>query len=417
MLTYRNSQFLPNKIQTILFVFALMLSQSCSNESVPPVEPAVDTPGTPCINGFADIYPCGGYDLMGRVPLSELNATSGNDCWGWTDPATGKEYALMGTDANTSFVDISIPDQPLVLGMLPTATASSSWRDIKVYNNYAFIVSEANVHGMQVFDLTRLRDVSNPPENFIADFHFTGFGSAHNIVINETSGYAYPVGQNRSTTYAGGPLFINIQDPLNPLSEGGFGDGGYSHDAEVVTYNGPDSDYTGQEIFVGSNENEVVVINVTDKQNPTIISRITYNNVRYTHQGSFTEDMRYFIVGDELDEFRLGNPTKTIVLDFTDLDNPIFHFNYFGNAPAIDHNGYIKDNLFYLANYRAGVRIIDISQIDNKLFTEVGFFDTYPANDSAEFNGVWNVYPFFSSGNIILSDIEKGLFIIRKSGS
>ena len=168
---------------------------------------------------------------------------------------------------------------------------------------------------------------------------------------------------------------------------------------------------------MGSNEDEVLVINVTDKQNPTIISRITYNNVRYTHQGSFTEDMRYFIVGDEYDEIRLGNPTKTIVLDFTDLDNPILHFNYFSNFPAIDHNGYVIDNIFYLANYRAGVRMIDISQIDSKTFTEVGFFDTYPANDAAEFNGVWNVYPFFPSGNIILSDIEKGLFIIRKSGS
>ena len=73
--------------------------------------------------------------------------------------------------------------------------------------------------------------------------------------------------------------------------------------------------------------------------------------------------------------------------------------------------------MFFQAHYRAGARIIDISQINNKVMTEVGFFDTYPQNNSANFNGTWNVYPYFPSGNIIISDIEKGLFVIRKSGT
>jgi choice-of-anchor B domain-containing protein len=370
---------------------------------------------TICEGGMAGNFPCNDYDLMSHLSLSDMSAGAGNDSWGWTDSTTGKEYALVGLNNGTAFIDISDPIDPIYLGKLPTATVNSSWRDVKVYNDYAFIVSEASNHGMQVFDLTRLRNVTNPPETFSADKHFTDFGSAHNIVINETSGYAYAVGTSRSGTYNGGPLFINIQNPLNPISEGGYGDDAYSHDAQVITYNGPDADYTGKEILIGSNENEIAIVDVTDKANPQRISTISYSNVGYTHQGWFTENQRYFIVGDELDESNLGFNTRTIVLDFTDLDNPSLKTTYSGSTSAIDHNGYVKGNLFYLASYSAGVRFIDISAIAAGTLTEVGFFDTYPNHNNASFNGVWNVYPYFQSGNIVISDIEGGLFIVQKS--
>ena len=374
-----------------------------------------------CDNGLADIYPCNGYDLMSYMSLDDLTpgtgagSLSGNDSWGWTDPTTNKEYALVGLNSHAAFIDISIPVAPVLVGVLPTATVNSSWRDIKVYQNHAFIVSEANNHGMQVFDLTRLRSVSNTPETFSADARFTEFGSAHNIFINETSGYAYVVGTNRSGPFSGGALFINIQNPTSPVSEGGFAAGGYSHDVQVISYTGPDTDHTGKEILVGSNENEIVIADVSDKANPTILATITYSNVRYTHQGWFTEDLNYFIVGDELDERDFGNNTRTLVFDLSDLDNPIYSFEYLGPTAAIDHNGYPNGNDYFLANYRAGVRVLDLSQIGSNSLTEIGFFDTYPDNDNAAFNGVWNVYPFFTSGNIIISDIESGLFIIRKS--
>ena len=373
-----------------------------------------------CINGFADIYPCNGYDLISYMSLEDLTPVtggnlSGNDSWGWTDPTTNKEYALVGLNSHAAFVDISNPVAPVLIGILPTATVNSSWRDIKVYQNHAFIVSEANNHGMQVFDLTRLRSVSSPPEIFSADFHFTEFGSAHNIFINETSGYAYVVGTNRGGPFSGGALFINIQNPISPISEGGFAAGGYSHDVQVINYTGPDSDHTRKEILVGSNENEVVIADVSDKANPSIISTIAYSNIGYTHQGWFTEDLNYFIVGDELDEINFGNNTRTLVFDLTDLDNPLFDFDYLGPTAAIDHNGYPNGNDYFLANYRAGIRVLDLSQIGSNTLTEIGFFDTYPEDDNAAFNGVWNVYPFFTSGNIVISDIERGLFIIKKS--
>ena len=401
----------------ISLLMCFFLIYSCANNDDDCCIDSPDIALSPCENGMAGIYPCDGYDLMAHISADDLGGSgaTGNDSWGWTDPSTGKEYALIGTSTGTAFVDISDTENLIVLGTLPTASVNSSWRDVKVFQNFAFIVADnAGNHGMQIFDLTKLREVANPPEIFTTDAHYTGFGKAHNVVINETSGYAYVVGTN---TYDGGPHFINIQDPLNPIAVGGFAAGDYSHDAQVVTYNGPDSDYIGREISVGSNENGIVIADVTDKANPIEISTIIYPEIGYSHQGWFTEDLNYFIAGDELDELNFGLNSRSLVFDFTDLDNPILHTTYFGPTKAIDHNGYIKQDTFYLANYTAGVRFIDISDISNGNLKEIGFFDTYPANNNAVFKGVWNVYPYFESGNIIISDIEGGLFIVRKSSS
>ena len=365
---------------------------------------------TPCTNGTAGEYPCNGYDLQSFISLDEMDAFEGNDSWGWTDPQTGKEYAIMGLDNGTAFIDISNPVAAIYLGKLPTHSQNSIWRDIKTYNNHAFIVSEASNHGMQVFDLTRLRDVSNPPENFDEDAHYSGFGNAHNIVINEDSGYAYAVG---TSTYSGGPHFIDISNPLNPTPAGGYSDDSYSHDAQVVTYSGPDTEHLGKEILIGSNENQIAIVDITNKNNPISLSTISYSNVAYTHQGWFTEDQRYFIVGDEIDEINVGFNTRTIIFDFEDLDDPSFHFEYEGPTEAIDHNGYVKGDKYYLSNYRAGIRVLDISQIGDENITELGFFDTYPDSNSANFNGAWSVYPFFASNNIVISDIDRGFFLVR----
>ncbi|GHC45663.1 choice-of-anchor B family protein [Ulvibacter litoralis] len=371
---------------------------------------AVSMAQTPCSGGTAGPYPCNGIDLQSNISLADMNASDGNDSWGWEDPDTGKEYALMGLNNGTAFIDISDPINPIYLGKLPTHTNNSIWRDVKVYSNHAYIVSEANGHGMQVFDLTRLRTVTSPPQTFTEDAHYNAFGHAHNIIINEDTGYAYAIG---TSTYNGGPHFINIQDPKNPIAAGGFAIDDYSHDAQVVTYCGPDSDYTGREILIGSNVYELSIVDITDKANPISISTLSYSNVGYTHQGWFTEDQRFFILGDELDEQDFGFNTRTLIFDLDDLDNPQFSFSFEGATAAIDHNGYVKGTKFYLSNYRAGLRIFDVSDIANQGFTEESYFDTFPNNNNASFNGAWSVYPYLKSGNIIISDIDRGFFLVR----
>ena len=367
---------------------------------------------TPCVAGMAGPYPCNKVDLMAFMPLSDFSAGSTNDIWGWTDPLDSKEYALLGLDNGTAFVDVTDPENPVYLGKLPTQTSSSPWRDIKVYNNYAFIVSEAGGHGMQIFDLTELRSVVSPPVTFSNTVFYSQFGDAHNVVINEDSGYAYGVGTN---TCSSGLHMVNIQNPLSPVNAGCFSDDGYTHDAQCVNYIGPDADYTGDEICFNSNTDTLTIVNVENKAAPFQISRTGYAGEGYTHQGWLLDGQRYFLLGDEQDETQFGHNTWTYIWDLVDLDNPQLLGHYTGPNASIDHNMYIIGDYVFQSNYSSGLQILDISDAANGNLQQIAFFDTYPANNNASFNGSWSNYPFFDSGTIVVSGIDEGLFILFPS--
>ena len=142
-------------------------------------------PVSQCENGLAGNYPCKDYDLLAFIPISEMGSLGieGNDCWGWTDPGTNKEYALMGTTQGVTFIDISDPANAFIVGTLPTHTVNSDWRDVKVHKSIAYIVSEAADHGMQIFNLRRLAGVTNPPVEFSADRHYNKFIYGNCLVI------------------------------------------------------------------------------------------------------------------------------------------------------------------------------------------------------------------------------------------
>lgn len=350
-----------------------------------------------------------------------VSAKKGNDIWGWTDPEKNKEYVIMGLDSKTSFVDVTDPKNPIHLADLKTATISSAWRDVKIYKHYAYIVSEAWGHGLQIFDLHRLRSMKGGKVAKVkADARNKDFGSAHNIFINVDSGYAYAVG---AKTCDGGLHIMDLVDPLKPKFVNCVGRGvyeiptkhgeAYTHDVQCVIYNGPDTNFTGQEICISSNEDTVNIVNVTDKNKPYQISAASYDGVKYTHQGWLTEDHKYFLLGDELDEKKLGTKTRTFIWDFTDLSNPRNFAIHEHKTKAIDHNMYVKGNYVYQANYNAGLRIFDLSNIASGKLTEVGFVDTMPKRDSAIFEGVWSTFPYFKSGTVAISGIDGVLYLTK----
>lgn len=378
-----------------------------------------------CTDGNADIFTCDNVDLISFVPIREIGGDRGvrlNDMWGWTDEQTGKNYALVGRNEGTSFVDVTDPLNPIYVGNLPlTETGQpSTWRDIKVYKNHAYIVADnAREHGMQVLDLTQLREFNGEPILFEETTIYRGFNSAHNIVINEETGYAFAVGSSGGGQTCGGGLhMINIQDPQNPEFAGCFSDPstgrsgtGYSHDAQCVIYEGPDEEHSGGEICIGSNETAISIADVTDKENPVALSTASYPDHAYVHQGWLTEDHRYFYQNDELDELS-GNveQTRTIIWDVSDLDDPQFVTEFFLDNPASDHNLYIEGNTMYQSNYVSGLQVLDITNPEEP--KRVGFFDTYPfVEDEAGFSGTWSNYPYFDD-IVLMTSSSEGLFIL-----
>ena len=390
-----------------------------------------------CERGETAGFDCSDIDLISFLPVQELGGGRGvmvNDIWGWTDPQTGTEYALVGRMDGTAFVSLADPANPRYLGELPPTegTTDNLWRDIKVYADHAFIVADgAGAHGVQIFDLTQLRDVPGgpgraplgTPVTFEETAHYSGISSAHNIVINEASGFAYAVGSSAGGETCGGGLhMIDIREPSSPTFAGCFSDPstggagtGYSHDAQCVMYAGPDEEYRGREICFGANETAVSIADVTDKSNPVSVAVAAYPNPSYVHQGWISEDHRFFFVNDELDEISgtVGG-TRTLVWDIEDLDDPVLAKEHIAENQSSDHNLYVRGQLMYQSNYVSGLRILDISDPVNP--REVGYFDSVPVGDNAPgFAGSWSNYPFFESGVIVFTSMREGLFVVRRS--
>jgi choice-of-anchor B domain-containing protein len=403
----------------LLAIVGLKMPQAHDDHKFPPsplpAEPAAMR-ATSCVNGMAGPYPCANIDLMALMPFSQLGSTgdTANDVWGWTDTTTGKEYAIVGLSSGTAFVDISNPSAPVFIGKLPTHGSPDDqgrfWRSVKVYQNHAFIVSEASTHGMQVFDLTRLRTAS-PSTIFSATTHYSGFGPAHTLAVNQQAGFAYAAGSRNSCS--AGLHMVDILNPLNPTFAGCVTNDGYTHETQCVIYDGPDTAHVGDEICFNSNEDTLTIVDVSIKSSPQQLSRSPYPQSGYTHQGWLTEDHRFFLLNDELDERNFGINSRTHIWDVSDLEAPQRIGIYEGPTRAIDHNLYIKGQYAYEGNYRAGLRILDISDVGNANLREVAYFDIYPTDDAAQFSAVWSNYPFFASGNVIVGGIEQGLFILR----
>ncbi|MEZ4241494.1 MAG: choice-of-anchor B family protein [Myxococcota bacterium] len=368
-----------------------------------------------CVDGAAGPYACDRADLLATVPLSTFGAGNANDVWGWADPVTGREFALLGLDVGLGFVDVTNPYCPLVVGLMPTETVGSLWRDVETYQHYAYVGSEAAGHGVQVFDLDRLvaaEDAGGLPVQFAPDNVYTSLGNSHTITIDTTDGI---LSANGSNTCGAGLHLIDLADPLNPVFLGCYDRGGYVHDAQCVAYTGPDPDHAGARLCVTGNAFAGIVdmVDVTDATDPRRIADLTYDGAVVAHQGWLTEDQRYFVFGDEYDEPLTGTTTLTHVFDFTDLDNPVYIGAFDHGTPNIDHQIYVLGDYAYQSNYTRGLEVVDLTGVATADLQVVAWFDTYPSTDDPVFEGTWANYPYLPSGTIPVSGIEDGLFLVK----
>jgi len=406
-------------------------------------EPLPRIADQPCVDGQAGPFACDGIDLLSFVPQEEFDGAGVSDIWGWTDPENGDEYVMFGKTNGVAFYRITDPVNPVYVGYLPNQAALQEiWHDIKVFQDHAFIVSESMPHGMTVLDLTTLRGVSDGRE-LTETARYDGVMSAHNVAINEETGFAYIVGGNAALVAPdpclSGLHIVDINDPANPTPAGCHPlDGGpgtaartaglpvgaaYVHDTQCVIYQGPDADHQGREICFNAAEDKVAIVDVTDKPlGIRTIATIDYDGVAYAHQGWLTEDQRYLLTNDELDEQAdPGSRTRTMVLDVSDLDAPVVHDYHLHETVSIDHNNYVHEGLVYQSNYTSGLRVLDVSTLDDPddpRLDPKAFFDVYPYDDADPqpvFEGTWSNYPYFESGTIAVTGINEGLFLLRLS--
>ena len=277
------------------------------SQPTPQPNPPAPGPAGCGLNGVD--FACSGIELVTRPP-TELGGVNGNDSWGWGWGWGCTEYAHIGLGNGAAFVALTTP--PRIAGQLATRTESSVWRN----------ADNAGAHGMQVFDLTRLRSAEG--ETFLPDHVYEEFGSAHNLAINEATGFAYAVG---SDTCDEALHMIDLAQPANPLFAGCHAQG-HTHDAQYVVYIGPDPDHHGSEICINSDSDHFAIVDVTTKSSSVTLSEIEYPNLGFVHQARLTKDQRFTFIGDELNELNQGLNTRTVVVDVTDLDAPTYHGDF-----------------------------------------------------------------------------------------
>jgi hypothetical protein len=192
----------------------------------------------------------------------------------------------------------------------------------------------------------------------------------------------------------------------------------YVHEVQVFTY--PSGPYAGRQIAfccgganTGNTNTGVYVVDVTNKAAPVQLSYTTYPGARYCHQSWLSNDLQRIYINDELDEGVTTNVTSTIVMNVANLSAPFVEGAFNNGNPAVGHNLYIgPGNRLFEANYRSGIRVFDLN-VSATNPPETAFFDTWPGDDLPQFNGLWNVWPWFPSGTFIGSDINRGLFVWR----
>jgi choice-of-anchor B domain-containing protein len=351
-----------------------------------------------------------GVTLLSWFPLNTFAGAqgAGNDCWGYVSPS-GREYAIMGLEKGFGFVEIT---DPINAQILTTITGPASiWHDVKVIDQYAYGVSEGG-SGVQVMDL---RNIDSGVVTLVRNWQTGGHSTTHNIAANPVTGYIYLTGANIAN---GGLVAMNARgNPGAPPIAGSWSQM-YVHDAQVVSYtSGP---FAGREIAFcasgfggGFTSTGLRIVDVTNKSNMFTISEVFYPSSSYSHQVWLSEDRRFIYLNDELDESDGKVATTTTrIINVEDLNNPFFVGTFTSGRTAIDHNLYVKGNTIYQANYTSGIRVFDNS--DPTAPVEYAFFDTIAEFDSPQgFNGTWSVFPYFPSGTVIASDIEKGLFVFE----
>ena len=390
---------------------------------------------TACAGGSADGFPCDSVDLVAHI-ADRTTGAQGADIWGFLDLNTNREYAIMGYSTGTAVYDVSDAENPREVGFINGQR--TTWRDIKVYqfwnaaaarwNAYAYVTADNASDGLVIIDLTGL------PHRISQVAHNSDFLEAHNVYTTKTdfsTGLALTddapllviAGSNlsdgRFRTYSldnpRAPSFISA--PATPAGQPG-GDRLYMHDAasmlirdnrkDTQCVNAASSDYC--DVLFDFNESSADIWDVTDPANPVRLSRTPYGNSGYTHSGWVSEDQGTLFVQDELDERDRGLPTTLRAFSIADLANPVLIDTWTGPTGAIDHNGFVRGNRYYMSNYARGLTILDISNPAN--LQVAGYFDSYPSTDNTGFPGAWGTYPFLPSGNVLISDIDSGLYVV-----
>ncbi|MEL7159976.1 MAG: choice-of-anchor B family protein [Bacteroidota bacterium] len=317
-----------------------------------------------------------------------------NDIWGYAAP-DGTEYAIVGLQTGVSFVSLADPDNAVEVVRVPGV--NSSWRDMKIYREFAYSVADEGNEGITAFDLRFLPDSVPFRRN---TYEIPGaprrFERAHNLYVDTASARLFTAGGSRNIIDGGVLIFDLAANPMEPVLIA-QGPATYSHDVFVLE----DTMYCS-EIYDG----ELAVYDIGDLDNIVELGTATTPG-DFTHNAWTTANGQTVFTTDEV-----GN-APVAAYDLSDKNDitRLYEFRPLGSLGqgTIPHNVHVIDDYLSISYYTDGLRVADASKPDNII--EVANYDTWLGNDGG-FNGNWGAYPYLPSGLTLVSDRQSGLFVV-----
>tara|TARA_B100001057_G_scaffold492728_1_gene585697 strand:- start:7095 stop:8444 length:1350 start_codon:yes stop_codon:yes gene_type:complete len=314
-----------------------------------------------------------------------------NEIWGVAK--NGHEFAIIGSTQGTHIFDVTNPEDGYLAAYIEGADSSPAivHRDFHDYNGYLYAVADEGESTLQIIDM------ANMPTSFNVVYDSDELiKRAHNIFIDSENAIMYVCGGRVMEEWNELSLF-SLEEPQNPIFLKKFDDVGYVHDIYV-------EDNIG---YLNAGDNGLFIVDFSNTSSPQIIGSLTeYPDKGYNHSGWLDSTGNTYIFADENHGYEMkicdvSNPNE-INVNTTFLSNV--------DSESIAHNLIIKNNYVYVSHYHDGLFIWDISDPSNPVLA--GSFDTYLPEDHSSYRGAWGVYPLLPSGNILVSDMQAGLFVL-----
>lgn len=328
-----------------------------------------------------------------------------NDVWGYADEIAG-EYAIIGSRSHVNFVNITNPSTPYVVSRHKGAN-TTTWRDMKTYEHYAYSVCDGCQEGMHIFDLSTLPDTATHIKT-----DTTYFKNSHNIFIEGSRLYAVGMAGNTDLI-----IFDLAQNPASPAPlaiidlddiVGSGADKMYIHDIYV----------DGNIAYASHGYEGYFIWDVTDPNNVLKIADNDWGG--YNHSSWISECGQFAYVAEEVPK---GLPAQVVALEDMMSGNIPSVGTFIDNIGTVGsnglnvthHNPFVHRDMLYISNYEDGVKIYDVRNPENPVL--YGYYDSYLDDNMAEtyngYNGVWGTYPYLPSGLLLASDRKYGLQVIQ----
>jgi choice-of-anchor B domain-containing protein len=341
------------------------------------------------------------------VPAEPVYSIRYNGIWGWDD-GNGNEYALIGASSGVYFVNVTVPTAPVVADFVPGHRTNCIWREIKTYGNYAYLVSDdASPNSFQIVDMQYL-----PDSVHVVHDSNTIFERSHTIFVDGNKLYCGTVKGGVFSSTAAMAVF-DLTDPAQPTLLRKLN----TDFPNLLPSNQVHDMFVRNDTVYASCGFDGLFIfkHNTAANNFTLHGSITsYPSSGYNHSSALTDDGATLVFMDEVPN---GLPVK--VYDVSDFSNMTFRSTFQSNVGPTPHNPFMVGKTCYIAYYQDGLQVYDVSNTAQPV--RLGYFDTHNQTPwggpypSPAYQGAWGAYPYLPSGNVLVSDMQNGLFVLDVS--